>query len=51
MKLYDVVKTYAYVNPFVPSQLIHVRSLGHREGPEGRLNRIIVEGRLLHEAV
>jgi hypothetical protein len=45
------VTTYAYVDPFVPSQLIHARSLGHRRGPEGRLHRVVAEGRHLPEVL
>jgi hypothetical protein len=44
-----VVNTYVYVNPLALSQLTHVHNVGRKEGPEGRLRRIVAEGRLLHE--
>jgi hypothetical protein len=47
--MWGVANTYVYVNPFAPFQLTHVHSVGRKEGLEGRLHRIIVEGRLLHE--
>ena len=44
-----VVSTYVCVNLFAPSQLTHAHSVGRKEGLEGHLHRIVVEGRLLHE--